>query len=66
MGICHIEWFDIGVFLGIVETVMKNFLIKSIVVFVLVTAFYFVASPYHNCLIDSDISHTECLKHTGW
>ena len=32
----------------------------------LVTAFYFVASPYHNCLIDSDISHTECLKNTGW
>ena len=45
---------------------MWEFLIKSILVFVLVTAFYFVASPYHNCLIDSDISHTECLKHTGW
>ena len=66
MGICHIKWLDISVFLGIVEIDMKNFIIKSIVVFVLVTAFYFVASPYHNCLIDSDISHTECLKHTGW
>ena len=63
----HIKWvFATLSGLGIVDIDMKNFIIKSIVVFVLVTAFYFVASPYHNCLMDSDISHTECLKHTGW
>ena len=45
---------------------LKNFLIKSVVVFVLVTTFYFVTSPYHNCLIDDDIGHLACLSQTSW
>ena len=45
---------------------LKNFLIKSVVIFILVTTFYFVTSPYHNCIIDDDISHLECLIHTSW
>ena len=66
VGVCLIGFSDNCMCCGIVEIDMKSFLFKSIVVFVLATAFYFITSPYHNCLIDGDISHTECLKHTGW
>ena len=48
------------------ETFHFKFLLVVIVGTVLVTGLYYFISPYQNCLRDTGLSESWCIKRTDW